>query len=329
MKKFFIIPLAIALTSCSDLLGSLLNGDTSTDPTDEKVQEILESNHWGTAGFVIPKEYQEMNDFHVVLAEGEDLNESAVTDVIFEGNSVTLVFPGGGWRTTTFTYDEKSGLMKFDKPLIYGTRNFGGEDIYECHFLQDQILGADHIAFFDASVDDWQKVDINKGEWRMTMAPMDERQNEKLYEIDCIYGTSYKPLDLGIEGGASWAYKNVDNDKLFPLMKLNLGEIYYGLEYTMPTVGQAQKLIDNCFCLATKSSDGEGYVILGNKNGSFEMPMPSAPGEQMGFWLVGGSAFVYSYGDRVTTDGDYLCDMAILPVEETVGKMFCVRPVLK
>lgn len=329
MKKLIIIPLLMALTACSGLLDGLLTDKGISDPTDASVKRILENTCWGTAGFTIPREYQELNEFHVVLAEGEDYDESAVTDVIFEGNSVTFVFPSGGWRTTTYTYDEKSGLMKFDKPLVYGTSNFGGKDIYECRFVKESMLDSDLVAFFDASVDHWQQVRIEDGQWRVTLAPMHERQNEKLYEIDCIYGTSYTAYDIEIEGGASWAYENVDNDKLFPLPKLDLGEIYYGLEYTMPTVEQARKLIDNCFCLTHKSSDGEEYVLLGNENGSIMLPKPAAPGEEMGFWLVGGSAFVYSYGDRMTTGGDYICDLSILPLEETEGRMFCVRPVLK
>lgn len=328
MRKFLIMYAALVLTACSDLL-SLLDTSETSDPTGAEMTEILENTCWGTSGAVIPKGYQEMNLFHVTLSEGEEYNESAVTDVIFKDNTITFVFPGGGWRSTAYTYDQESGLMKFDKPLIYGTPNFGGVDIYECRFVKVNLLGHPHVTLFDASVDDWQKVEIEKGQWRLSLAPMDERQNEKLHEMDCIYGTSYTPVTIEMEGGARWAYENVDSDRLFPLMKLDLGEIYYGLDYTMPTVAQARMLVENCYCLTHKSSKGEEYVLVGNEGGSIVLPKPSGPGEEMGFWLVGGSAFVYSYGDEKTVDGDFLCTMSILPAEETAGRMFCVRPVRK
>ncbi|MBP3426220.1 MAG: hypothetical protein J6K81_05840 [Rikenellaceae bacterium] len=330
MKKIFIIPLTLLLTACSGLLDVLQNGNKkNTNPTDKKVQKILEETYWGTAGFTIPKGYQELGDFHVTLVEGEDYDESAVTDVIFEGNSITFVFPSGGWRTTTYTYDKNSGLMKFDKPLIYGTKNFDGKDVYECHFVDVSLFGIDHISLYDASADDWQTVDINKGQWRMSLAPMDNRQNEKLYEIDCIYGTSYTALNLGIENGASWAYENVDNNKLFPRSNLDFGKIYYGLEYTMPTAEQAQKLIDNCVSLTHKNSKGEEYVMVGNENASLRFPKPEKPGDEMGIWLVGGQALVYSYGEEKTTDGDLKCTLSILSAEETSGRKFFIRPVLE
>jgi len=325
MKNLFIILFAVTLTACSGLLDT----EGTTNPTEAQVKEILENTYWGTAGFVIPRGYQEMGDFHVTLVEGEEYDESAVTDVIFKDNSITFVFPSGGWRTTTYTYDEETGLMRFSKPLIYGSTNFGGEDIYECRFLKDNILGISHITFFDASVDDWQEVDINKGQWRLVLAPMDNRQNEKLYEIDCIYGTSYTALDLGIMGGASWAYTNVDDNKLFPMTELDLGRIYYGLDYTIPTVEQAMKLIENCHSITRKSSSGADYVIMGNENGSLRFPKPERAEEEMGIWLQGGSALVYSYGDEKTTDGDYICTITILPREKTIDRMFCIRPVLK
>ena len=330
MKKLFIIPLIVALASCSDLFGGLMAGaGESSDPTDARIKNILEDTCWGTAGISMPKGYQEMRNFHVVLVEGEDYDESAVTDVIFDGNSITFVFPSGGWRTTTYTYDKTSGLMKFDKPLLYGSTNFGGEDVYECRFCKDNILGTDYVGFYDASAEHWQKIDINKGQWRLNLAPMNNRQNEKLYEIDCIYGTSYTANDLGIEGGASWAYENVDGDKLFPATALDLGKVYYGLDYTMPDAAQAMKLVENCHSITRKSNSGADYVIIGNENSSLRFPKPANPGDEMGFWLEGGGAFVYSYGDEQTTDGDFKCTMAVLSEEEADGKMFCVRPVLK
>lgn len=328
MKKLFILPVVIALAACSNLF-DLLDTAESYDPTAADVKDILENTCWGTAGCVVPKGYQEINLFHVVLSEGEDYNESAVTDVIFRDNSVTFVFPGGGWRTTTYTYSAEDQIMRFDKPLIYGTKNFDGKDVYECRFVRDRIFGVDHVAFYDVSASDWQDVDNKKGQWRLTLAPMDERQNEKLYDIDCIYGTSYVALDLEIEGGASWAYENVDSGRLFNRPEFDLGEIYYGLDYTMPTVEQAKKLIDNCFCITHKNSKGEEYVAVGNEEGSLRFPKPDRPGEELGFWLAGGSAVVYSYGEEKTTDGDWICTFSILPASETASRTFAVRPVLK
>lgn len=328
MKKLIFFPLTLAFTACSGFLG-LLDTESTDDPTDNKVQDVLENTFWGTAGATIPKGYQEMNLFHVTLSEGEDFNESAVTDVIFKDNSITFVFPGGGWRTATYTFDEERGVLKFNKPLIYGTKSFGGKDIYECRFVSEKIFGEAHVALFDVSVDDWQKVDIKKEQWRLTLAPMNERQNEKLKEIDCIYGTSYKANGLGIEGGAFWAYENVDGGKLFPKPDLDLGEVYYGLDYTMPTEEQAQRLIDNCFSVTHRNSSGDEYIVVGNESGALRFPKPQAPGEQLGFWLADGSALIYSYGEDKTTDGDFICTLSILPSSATASREFAVRPVLK
>lgn len=328
MKKLFMMPLAIVLTACSGLF-DLLDTSGSDDPTAADVKKVLENTYWGTSGCVAPKGCQEMRFYHVTLSEGEEYDEAAVTDVIFKDNTVTMVFPGGGWRQTTYTYDSESGIMRFDKPLIYGATQFGGKDIYECRFICQKILGEEHVALFDVAVDDWQKVDIEKDQWRLSLAPMDERQNEKLHQFECMYGIFYNAEDLDIEGGASWAFYNVDSDRLFPYTDLDLGEIYFGLEYTMPTEEQARKLIDNSDALTHLSSKGEKQVIVGNEQGYIEFPQPSEKGEELGFWLKGGAAVVYSYGDRQTTDGDYLVTLSILPKSEAASRKFFVRPVLK
>ncbi len=320
MKKLFILLAVIVVTSCGKL-ADLLDNSSSDDPTSADVIDILENSFWGTAGSVVPRAYQEMILFHVTLSEGEEYNESAVTDVIFKDNTVTFVFPGGGWRTTRYTYDENTKIMKFDKPLIYATQYLSsdnGEDIYECRFVRQRLFGVDHISLFDVAVDDWQDVELEKGQWRLSLAPMDERQNKKLHEMNCIYGTSINPQDLKIEGGASWAYYNVDSDRQFPRTDLDLGEIYFGLKYTLPTEEQARKLIDN-----SNTYKGVDYVVIGNEEGSIEFPKPANPGEELGFWLKDGAAVVYSYDDAETVT------FSVLPSTETADRKFCVRPVLK
>lgn len=328
MKKLFVIPLAVILTACSGLL-DMLDTSGSDDPTAADIKKVLENTCWGTSGCTAPRGLQEMRLFHVTLSEGEEYDESAVTDVIFKDNTITMVFPGGGWRQTTYTYDKETKIMRFDKPLIYGATEFDGEDIYECRFVCLKLFGAEHVTLFDVAVDDWQDVDIQKNQWRLSLAPMNERQNKKLHQFDCMYGIFWSTEDMDIEGGASWAEYNVDSDRLFSRTDLDLGEIYFGLEYTMPTEEQARKLIDNCYALTDVSSKGEKRVLVGNEQGYVILPMPENKGEELGFWLKGGSALVYSYGDEQTVDGDYLVTLSILPKSETATRQFHVRPVLK
>ena len=125
--------------------------------------------------------------------------------------------------------------------------------------------------------------------------------------------------------------ENVDGGKLFPKPDLDLGEVYYGLDYTMPTEEQAQKLIDNCSSITHRNSSGDEYIVVGNESesGSLRFPKPQAPGEQLGFWLADGSALIYSYGEDKTIEGDFICTLSILPSSATASREFAVRPVLK
>lgn len=110
----------------------------------------------------------------------------------------------------------------------------------------------------------------------------------------------------------------------------DLARIYYGPAWRLPTRAEAQRLIDEC--VASKHNrvlreDGEiidnrtGIIFIPKDDTSRDFFMEVGPneGDERGFWLADGSAFVgkIDSGNKVS----------VSIVTETAGKSYCVLPV--
>lgn len=271
----------------------------------------LEDKTWGLSGMKAPKEYQELSRMSTHI--GEDYY---TTDASFSGDQLTLVYPGGGYRTLTCHFSPQTHQVSFDGILLHGS--FGAPDITSCSYIKERLLDAYFVAFYQG--EDPENIDMEKGEWRMNFAETTAPVNRPLFLLEGEYGTMSAGNNVGYQGGTRWAVENLFGDRLFPACDFDLATVHYGPKWCLPTREQAQELIDNCDFLVAKVNNERGLVLRSKTSDYFlRFVLPGNMDEELGIWLADGSALTYHY--------DLMDEVIVGITEDTLGRSFFVRPV--
>ena len=335
MKRIlWLLALAVVALSCETLMGG---GSEKVDP------EILQREHWSVCGMKAPREYQELNRFSYDYNPADEEDGYVGAEADFKDGKMTIVFPSGAFRVLKYTLSSDGKSVTFDKPLHYG--HYGAKDITACKVAEDKMNIGDifalmgyrgvktedshFICFYEGS--SLSGVDMSKGEWRLNFVSGHLKDElVPLHEIDCEYGTAWKPTTL-FDDAPAWAMYYADSGAAMPwAADYDLARIYYGPAWRLPTRAEAQRLIDEC--IANKHNrvlreDGEiidnrtGIIFIPKEDTSRDFFMEVGPneGDERGFWLADGSAFVgkIDSGNKVS----------VSIVTETAGKSYCVLPV--
>ena len=152
-----------------------------------------------------------------------------------------LVFPSGAYRTMKYTLDKDSGTISFeDGVFIYGS--YSSPNITSCKYVARYLMGAPFVTFYDA--EDPNKIDIEKGEWSITITAMTSALITPLLEIDCEYGTTSNHSNIGIEIGPEWSTRiGLGVEEYAFTIKYDLASIYWGPDWHLPYTTDAEVLL--------------------------------------------------------------------------------------
>lgn len=286
MKKVFVLLMATAaMTACG------IQYDLDADFP-------LEGEYWAVTGLRAPKGYQELNRLHFdTLPDVED--EGLLTSCLdFSGGKLTFTFPSGAYRTLHYTLDKNTKTISFDGVFIYGS--YGSPDITSCKYKMSTLEDAKYVEFYDAK--DPANVKIDQGEWSLTCGAMLEWLNEPLVEIEGMYGTTYIGNNIDFEDGPRWGYPVADGKAFSYNSKYDLGTIYWGPAWKLPSREDATFLKDNTTPVRVTNHAGEeciGFMNPDTRN-ALIFNAPEA-GTRYGFWLEGGEAFVFSHDGKTVS----------------------------
>ena len=90
---------------------------------------------------------------------------------------------------------------------------------------------------------------------------------------------------------------NAEAHTLFPWVDgVDLSTVHYGLKWCNPSESEAQWLLDNCDLVCVNNRTSMAFMHK-TEHTFISLLLPSALGEESGFWLSGGKALVYKYLD--------------------------------
>ena len=268
----------------------------------------LEGQIWAVSGFKGPYGQQEIGRMHY-----KDADDNLIAaEFSFKDGKATVVFPSGAYRTVGYTLDTKARTISFDKPITYGCEvrfngnTYLGEDIklgkFEMMTVSANMPGMQvegkglMFSFYDPSAASYSGLDLDKQQWGIAMVNMEKSSLTPLYEIEGEYGTKdsgRKPFDNGIV----WANQFVYDNALFPWVDgVDLSTVHYGLKWCNPSESEAQWLLDNCDLVCVNNRTSMAFMHK-TEHTFISLLLPSALGEESGFWLSSGKALVYKYLD--------------------------------
>lgn len=312
MKKLTILlGSAFVLLSCNGVKMGL-----GLDLKDEDFE--LEGITFQQTGVKGPIAYQELNRFSYQDSDGERI----VSELSFRDGKMTLVFPSGGYRTVGYTLDRNTHTIAFDAPVIYGStiRHQGvthvGENVtkakYEMMTLSATMVeGKDlMLSLYDVAAADFSSVDMEKGQWSLSVMSVNKPSLPPVYPLVGEYGTTLNPHQL-VEGEDKpyWSQECIADGHLFPWVKeVDLARIHYGPAWRYPTAAEVEELLELSECTGAVGSDGQKtfhvvYLLSGEEvDGKMFYDTLSFPYAAVsdglcsgGIWLADGRAFVYSY----------------------------------
>jgi len=305
MKKLALILLsALAVWSCDP--ESFAESFADEFGIDVKEGEFdLEGVKFGITGNKAPSQYQEIGRL-IYYTSSDDDAERFGAQLFFDGSKYKLVFPSGAYRTGSYTQDKDNFSISFDKPFIYGTHfsssNYeDGEDIYEVKYEMLFISKAKTLSLFDPAAESFDKVDKDAGNWSISFVETEDEDLPALYEISGEYGTMSAGTDIGMESGLRWNYNFVYDNATFAWTEgLDLATIHLGPKWRTPTVEEASWILENGSVIAYNSEDDGYYIIQFTLPDNKHLTLRAGdPGEECGFWLSDGSAFVYSHDGNI------------------------------
>ena len=268
-------------------------------PSMDNTEFDLTQSYWSIAGLQSPAGLQELARTHYRINEDQML----VTDVLFDGENLKMVFPSGAYRVVKYTLQD--GIATFDTPLFYGSESLGGHDILRCKYRFESIKnfafmgmsldGARAVTFYDPELPNPDNVNIENGEWRFDIVEMKSTTNEALYQITGSYGLSSGTRALYDDGPMCANVCIHGFEALFPReTNLDLATIYGGPDWRLPTREEAQAFLKahTVHYAVLENKEDRECIYLENIRGAqrvFYLPTDSA---ETGFWLAGGEAVV-------------------------------------
>ncbi len=302
MKKFFLfLLLAAGLVSCKGMAAL---------PSMNTAEFSLTEGPWTISGKVAPKWMQELG------RTSWDVDGTLLlSDVYWTDKTVKIVFPGGGYRETTYQMDKEAGIIRFAEPLFYATPQFEddgyGADILSCKFAYQTIknlsfqgvkLDGSAFVLFDEKAASPDDVSLENRMWRCYMVPADAPRNTALYEIDGMFGYMSDGLQF-LEDGPFMLGSPYRKGARFPkASELDLSTIYLGPVWRHPTLEEATRIQNASKAWYAKMDDGTEHLII--EAPLAQMVFTLADGEnEAGFWIEDGQALVVRLGreDRQVT----------------------------
>ena len=294
------------------------------NPHMEYTEFSLTEHPWAISGMQAPKQMQELIRTHYDRGGDEEM---LITDLIFDGTTLKMVFPSGAYRIIHYVME--NGVARFDRPLFYAS--YDGEDVLTCKYRYETIKnfsygginfdGMRSVTFYDPSLSNPDNVKIDRGEWRFNIVEMQAPTNEALYQIEGRYGHNVSS-DPRYPDGPSWSWGFLRDGELFPReTSLDLATIYGGPQWRLPTWDEAVALLSSHSVNYARFADtGRVCAYIENadkQQAAFDVKDGSS---EVGFWLAGGAAVIF------TVDRDAHTASALI-TEDTSGKELLIWPV--
>lgn len=318
MKRIFILFLALALAAC-----------TQGNPHMDDSEFSLTEHPWAISGMQSPKGQQELARTH--FRDGDDL---LVTDMIFSGSTLKMVFPSGAWREVKYTMTgSEITFSESGDPLFYGSPSLGGQDIFRCKYRYETLRnftfqginldGMRTVTFYDPNLSSPDNVNTEKGEWRFNIVEMKEPTNTALYKIEGSYGLNTNTFTY-FEGSPAWSSSFIHGEAFFPKeTRVDLATIYGGPAWRLPTPEEAEAFLDAfTFHFAHLNNNDRDCVYGENSEGQQVIFYLPANASVTGFWLSGGKAVVISADKELRTASAVISS-------DTNNKQFLLFPVKK
>ena len=314
---FLCMSILTALTACdkSD------NGSSQNNGSSSNIEGV-----YSMTSLAQPKAFQEIGQFYSNSSQTLGNILMKATDT-----GLTLFLPGGGYRTVQYTIDMKSRKIKFSAPILYVSDYFnenGEKDVTECSFVFETFtyknMTDKSLQLYRTGADPGH-INSKNGEWSLSFKSLDKYSlPESAIAVDGEYGTSFKPVDLGLASGAVWSAKCVDGNRLFTFNdKGDMASAWFGPKYQLPSRTHAEELVSKVHFMALETTSGPIVSIVTNDlNKRIDLPYPGTVPGEIGFWLSDGSALVLTLNSK--TDAELGAEIV-----ENPEKQYMVLPVMK